>query len=482
MNAFKICEAAAFIHPVRTRMPFRFGIAEIRQIPHIFVRVTLENKGRQAIGTAADHLMPKWFTKNPQTTCREDILELMATAATACDVARSAAAEPTPFRLWWSIYHEQARRAQAKHVPPLLASFGASLIERALIDAFCRLDNVPFHAALRENRLGMDLGQIYPELHGTHPAAVLPPAPAASIKVRHTVGLGDPLLDADLTSGNSPEDDLPVSLEACIREYGITSFKIKISDHTARNIDRLEAITAVLEKSLPGSYSFTLDGNESYQSIEAFADFWESLRAAPGMRPRLEHLLFVEQPLHRSVALSPDGIGRFLSLPGAPRVIIDESDATLDTLPLALDCGYAGTTHKNCKGVFKSVANLALLQHRYGDPSQYVFSGEDLTNIGPIALLEDLCVAQSLGLDNIERNGHHYFRGLSNFPRQTWEPLLAAHADLYRQLPDGCPALRIEKGLIHGTSLHRVGLGPAFALDLDAFTPLEEWSPDSLEA
>lgn len=238
----------------------------------------------------------------------------------------------------------------------------------------------------------------------------------------------------------------------------------------------------MLEKSLPGSYSFTLDGNESYQSIEAFADFWESLRAAPGMRPALEHLLFVEQPLHRSVALSPDGISRFLSLPGAPRVIIDESDATLDTLPLALDCGYAGTTHKNCKGVFKSVANLALLRHRYGAPSQYIFSGEDLTNIGPTALLEDLCVAQNLGLDNIERNGHHYIRGLANFPRPIWEPLLAAHPDLYRQLPDGCPALRIERGLIHCATLHRVGLGPAFALDLDAFTPLEEWSPDSLEA
>jgi hypothetical protein len=32
-------------------------------------------------------------------------------------------------------------------------------------------------------------------------------------------------------------------------------------------------------------------------------------------------------------------------------VIIDESDDRPSSLKRALDCGYAGTSHKNCEGV-----------------------------------------------------------------------------------------------------------------------------------
>lgn len=135
----KIREARACIQPVETRMPFRFGIAEMRRMPHLFLRVTLEQGGARATGLAADHLVPKWFTKNPRTTCDEDIREMREVVLEACRVAEDAAGESTPFALWWEIYHEQQRRAKVRGWPPLLASFGASLIERALLDAFCRL-------------------------------------------------------------------------------------------------------------------------------------------------------------------------------------------------------------------------------------------------------------------------------------------------------------------------------------------------------
>ena len=58
----------------------------------------------------------------------------------------------------------------------------------------------------------------------------------------------------------------------------------------------------------------------------------------------------------------------------------------LYSLPQALRLGYAGTSHKNCKGVFKGVANACLLaQLRREHPDQRILlSGEDLANIGPV--------------------------------------------------------------------------------------------------
>ena len=44
-------------------------------------------------------------------------------------------------------------------------------------------------------------------------------------------------------------------------------------------------------------------------------------------------------------------------------------------------------------------------------------SGEDLANVGPVALLNDLTVMSSLGVNHVERNGHHYFSGLSMYDK-----------------------------------------------------------------
>jgi len=477
MSRFKIREAHGYVLPVETRMPFHFGIAVMRRMPHLFLEVSLERNGKLATGMAADHLVPKWFTKNPDTTYGDDIRELREVVSAACRIAEEASGEATPFNLWWEIYHEQHRQAEARGWPPLLASFGASLIERALLDAFCRLERKPLSFVLRENSAGIDLGRIHQELAGRAPSEFLPAVPSFSVAARHTVGLGDPLDGEDLKSGEWPEDGLPVSLEDCIGTYGLSRFKIKIAADSAGNIRRLIAIAALLDRATSGNYRCTLDGNESYRRIGDFRDFWRRVTETPELEQWLGHLDFVEQPLHRDVALE-DGIrDAFGGSP--PRMAIDESDATLDSLPLALDRGYEGTTHKNCKGVFKSVANLALLLHR---ARPFLFSGEDLSNIGPVALLQDLCVAQNLGLDNIERNGHHYFRGLSNFPRSLWKPLIEAHPDLYRELPDGCPAVRIENGILSSASLHSEGLGPAFDIDPKLFTPLEEWQAKSFDS
>jgi hypothetical protein len=100
-------------------------------------------------------------------------------------------------------------------------------------------------------------------------------------------------------------------------------------------------------------------------------------------------------------------------------------------LPTALELGYAGTSHKNCKGVFKSVVNACLLARRRAAGLPAVLSGEDLTNVGPIGLTQDLAAQAVLGVTSVERNGQHYFAGLSQFPAGLQVHALAEHSDLF---------------------------------------------------
>ena len=57
-------------------------------------------------------------------------------------------------------------------------------------------------------------------------------------------------------------------------------------------------------------------------------------------------------------------------------------------------------------------------------------SGEDLANVGPVALLNDLTVMSSLGINHVERNGHHYFQDFQcmiKIPKK----ICRSHEDLY---------------------------------------------------
>src|SRR5438045_3807652 len=106
--------------PMRTRMPFRYGIATLTALPHLFVRVEAEIDGASYVGVAADGLVPKWFTKNPATSAEYDIAEMLRVIAAACTFAREAGTASTVFELWHQIYSAQQPWASAQGYPPLL--------------------------------------------------------------------------------------------------------------------------------------------------------------------------------------------------------------------------------------------------------------------------------------------------------------------------------------------------------------------------
>ncbi len=465
---FRIEDLQFHVLPMRTRFPFKYGIASMSALPHLFVTAHLVVNDRQVRGLASEGLPPKWFTKEPDTLFEQDLAEMLAVISNAARIAENAANQPVGFFTWWrDLYDEQSRWALHKDVPMLLANLGTSLIERAVLDALCRAAGKPLHEMLPSAALGIDLGGVRGSLAGMRVADALATAPVQQVHARHTVGLGDPLRTADIPENERLHDGLPHSLEDSIRAYGLRWFKIKVSGKLDNDLPRLRAIAAVLLENCGGDFRCTFDGNEQFYDLESFREFYRSLAEDPAARPVFARLALIEQPLHRSHTLKNSIAG----WEDGPPVIIDESDGSLDDLPRAIELGYAGTSHKNCKGIVKSIANAALLK-KHGLTH---LSGEDLAGVGPVAMPKDLAVAAALGITHVERNGHHYFRGLSMYPSEIQEAALAAHPGFYERHADGFPVLRIRDGLIDATTVNAAPFGCAADIDATCFEPLNEW-------
>ena len=182
----------------------------------------------------------------------------------------------------------------------------------------------------------------------------------------------------------------------------------------------------------------------------------------------------VEQPVHRNSALSADAGACCGEWTDRPPIIIDESDGAVGDVPAALGLGYVGASHKNCKGIVKGLANAAMLagRRRRGRPA--VLTGEDFCILGPVALLQDLAMMALLGIAHVERNGHHYYRGLSMLPA-SWQDADAggARRHLHGVTLTGSPASTSSRAGCGWRPSNRAPFGVEPVLDPSGFTRVE---------
>jgi hypothetical protein len=189
------------------------------------------------------------------------------------------------------------------------------------------------------------------------------------------------------------------------------------------------------------------------------------MRETPALGRLAQAVLFIEQPIKRSVALGrPVG-----ALARETPLEIDESDGELSSFPRAVALGYTGVSSKSCKGFYKSLLNAARIAKLNGEAGEarYFMSGEDLTTWAGLSVQQDLALVSLLGLAHVERNGHHFIDGMSFAPAAEQEAFVAAHPDLY--LRQGGPArLRITDGRLSIGSLACPGFGVNAAMDFSA--------------
>ena len=439
--------------------------------PLCHARLTIvDDDGREAFGCSADRLSVRWLDKRPNRSKALKLRELVSLIEHAGQLYESEEAFETPFDLWRSLHPRIMQQGRADGQEDLTSSFASALLERAVIDAVCRLRGKSFIDLLRAGDAGFDAGRIEPELKTQTVERILPRTLETRIGIRHTVGLFDPLTADDWPAQRRLNDGLPETLDECIRTYGLRYFKVKISGNAQQDMRRLERIWELLPHEREPE--ITLDANEAFEDPEAFVQFVRRLEDEQlGL---FQHILYIEQPLPRRLALDPKS-ARWIRRAGRMKpLIIDESDGSLDAFRRAHQVGYSGTSHKNCKGVFKSLVNRARLLHYAPRDPSVVLSGEDLQNLPVVPLQQDYVTVAALGLAHCERNGHHYNFGLSMLSDRDKEAVTRRHRDLYVKRGNEW-FLRIRDGAVETASLHGPGFGVQDEPDWDSMTPLKDW-------
>jgi L-alanine-DL-glutamate epimerase-like enolase superfamily enzyme len=454
---FVVRELAFYEREVRLRMPFRFGVAILKEAPQAFVRarIRLENAA-EGVGGAAELLAPKWFDKDLALSDEQNFAQLRSSLSLARDAYLADGAR-TAYGHSMAHYRDQQTAAGRRGLNRLVAAFGPALIDRALLDALCRTLGVSFYEAVRGNLAGIDLP----------PDFLASLAPLERVAARHTVGLADPLTVAE--SRPRIEDGLPESLEEAIERYGHRWFKLKIGGDLRADVERLRAIGAVLDR-IPEPYGTTLDGNEQFEHGSAVLELWRILKSMPRLARLVSSVAFIEQPIRRDKALHADVSALAQERP----VLIDESDDSMDAFARARSLGYTGVSSKSCKGLYKSIRNAARCRewNREEGAPRYFLSAEDLTTQAGLAVQQDLALASILGLAHVERNGHHYVNGMAALPLDEQERFLQAHPDLYER-SRGAVRLRIARGELALGSLGCPGFASGALPDWNAMKEMK---------
>ncbi len=458
-SSVKVVEVQSYMRQMRSRMPFRFGTTVMTGMPVLHLRVLMTDEmGRSFEGWSACGVVSMWFDKDyskPESQREADLLYSVGKAIDGYLQAGSGSA----WHLHQTVEPEVRRHLTTHGLNALAAGYGIALVDSAIIDGVCRNSGASFYQGLKHGILGFD-----PAI-----ADALPRQPTPSIALRHTIGLGDPLVAGDVSE--SLTDGLPQTLEQVIDSYGAKFFKIKINSDIEASLDRLRRITSVLN-SRSVEYRATLDGNEAFPDMESFLEFVSACASTSDLRPLWERVLWIEQPVARHSALDDSVLPSLRQISAMKPVIIDESDDDDSVLGRALTLGYRGISAKNCKGIFRTLQSFLTIQNAPAD-ANLILSSEDLTNQPILPNHQDLCVAAALGISHSERNGHHFFRGFEFLSATEREQALQEYPSLYESTATGIPSLRFLNG---DMSMHEinssVGLGVVSPPNWQAMEPI----------
>ncbi len=456
------------------RMVFAIGKVKSKRRPRavwLCRMVVSDEKGNSSWGVSGDRPSFGWLDKRKKYSSEQKYDRLKHLVQAARKVYLGHSKFKTPVELWYDCHGQIQKQGRGQDHESLSASYASALFERAMLDAVSRLHNKSIFEMVQSGALGIKAGRLHPELRDISIAKTLPPKPLREIYIRHTVGAKDPILAADLPKANRLNDGEPETLEEYIRRDGLRYFKVKIIGDPESDLARLERVwSAVVRAEQP---VVTLDGNESAHNLDAFARFVESFeKRIPGL---FQHTAFIEQPLTRALTHDPSTAKAIAAISKKKPLIIDEADGNTTSFANAFKIGYSGTSHKNCKGFFKSVMNHGLcrvLRERKGQDA--FLSAEDLSLMPLVSLHQGFAAVALLNIAHAERNGHHYSFGQRQLTSREQQLARQHHPDLYTRRKADL-FLNIQRGKIRCDSLQCPGFGVKFEPEWEKLTSLAKW-------
>ena len=429
----RIAQIDLFERDVPFTHPFRFGAVTVEAAPQAYIRVEVAVEGHgTAVGGSAELMVPKWFDKDPCKTPAQTIDGLRHSLQLAA--AAYQGAEGAAFAIHAERHAAHTAACAAIGLPPLVAAFGMTELDKAVLDALFRAVGVGAWAGLAANLAMLDATLTHDLEPGEIDGFLRRQRPAASVPVRHAVGYLD-----DVSA-------LPDTLAAT----GCQWLKLKLSGDPEADRARLRAIAAVLPHTVRGA---SLDANEQYDPT--LLPVLHAILQDPAIRPITDRLLYVEQPVARGTL----DLGLFAS---QHPCVMDEGDDSYGAFPAALEHGWRGVSIKSCKGVYKALLNAVRAQK-----AGAMLTAEDLTTQPGLALQQDAALVAFLGLPHMERNGHAYTAGFVD-PSEA-ERFGMAHPELY----EGA-RLRLHDGAITTARIGAaIGYGSAAHPDWHALTPMQ---------
>lgn len=435
------------------------------------VRLGLKkSNGDSTFGCSGDRLSVRWLDKRPGRDTDLKRRELVSLINTSREIYLKNPEFESPFQKWRECHPLVMKAGRAAGQEDLTTSFASAIMERAIIDAVCRIEGKSFFEMLKEDRLGFRPAEVHSEIGNLKFPQAIPDRPITQFSIRHTVGLLDPLTSADLPQEKRVNDGLPETLEEYVKTDGVRYFKVKISGNPERDTQRLERLWEVILHA--GQPVITLDANEAYSDLKTFAQFVELLeKRNTGL---FQHIEYIEQPLLRSLPIDKEAEKWIRKIAEHKPLLIDEADGSVDAFKKALAVGYTGTSHKNCKGVFKSLANHALAVHHSFKGTSAFLSAEDLQNLPVVPLHQDFTTLSVLGLTHCERNGHHYNYGLSMLSEKDKVNVTKHHPEMYEKKGNEW-FLKIRGGSVRCNSLQCPGFGVQDEPDWKSMMDMNEW-------
>ena len=133
---FSLKETRLGLRNSTTRIPFRYGSACLTRCPQAVLEATIEVDGRLHHGYSGDCLTQSWFDKTPGKSFAQQIDDMLAAIALGEELFGEETAQSTTFfPAWLAAYRRMHEAAPSRGWNELLASFGLSMVERAIIDA-----------------------------------------------------------------------------------------------------------------------------------------------------------------------------------------------------------------------------------------------------------------------------------------------------------------------------------------------------------
>ena len=169
-----------------------------------------------------------------------------------------------------------------------------------------------------------------------------------------------------------------------------------------------------------------------------------------------------------------------LEVIGKP-LLIDEADGWTTAFQEAIACGYPGCQSQETARVFSGPSSTTPWRLNAMRPlaRTVTFSLPRISatfRSSPCSPTWQLL--RPLGISHVERNGHHFFRGLDHLSADERQAALREEG-LYRDR-NGCIALDIDNGQIDVSSLDKPGFGFASPPDMERLIPPADWNYDML--